>query len=53
MIPCLAEEAFNDPQTIGNPCDINVKGYEWIYRRCFNLEAPILETKVTKPLVSI
>ncbi|MEW9668360.1 iron-containing alcohol dehydrogenase [Ammoniphilus sp. 3BR4] len=38
MIPRLAEEAFNDPQTIGNPRDINVKGYEWVYRRCFELE---------------
>jgi len=38
MIPRLAKEAFNDPQTVGNPRDINIKGYEWIYRRCFNLE---------------
>ncbi|MFC4765850.1 iron-containing alcohol dehydrogenase [Effusibacillus consociatus] len=38
MIPQLAEEAFKDPQTVGNPRDINVKGYEWIYRRCYNLE---------------
>jgi len=38
MIPRLAEEAYRDPQTVGNPRDINVKGYEWIYRRCFNLE---------------
>ena len=33
----LAVEAFNDPQTVGNPRDINVKGYEWVYRRCFNI----------------
>lgn len=33
MIPRIAEEAIKDPQTIGNPRDINVKGYEWIYRR--------------------
>ena len=38
MIPRLAEEAYRDPQTIGNPRDINVKGYEWVYRRCFDLE---------------
>lgn len=38
MIPRLAEEAFKDPQTIGNPRDINVSGYEWVYRRCFSLE---------------
>jgi choline dehydrogenase len=37
MIPMLAKEAFHDPQTVGNPRDIQVKGYEWIYRRAFNL----------------
>ncbi len=37
LIPMLANEAYKDPQTIGNPRDINVKGYEWIYRRSFNL----------------
>ncbi len=35
MIPRLAKEAENDPQTIGNPRDINAKGYEEIYRNCF------------------
>jgi choline dehydrogenase len=34
-IPMLAQLAFDDPQTIGNPRDINVKGYEQIYRSCF------------------
>lgn len=29
----LAQEAFNDPQTIGNPRDLTVKSYEDIYRR--------------------
>jgi choline dehydrogenase len=53
MIPRLAQEAFNDPQTIGNPRDIDVKGYEWIYRRCFNLEEPTLETKMSKLPVAI
>jgi len=43
MIPRLAQEAYNDPQTIGNPRDIDVKGYEWIYRRCFNLEPSAIE----------
>lgn len=37
MIPELAKVAYEDPQTIGNPRDIDVKGYEWIYKRCFNL----------------
>ncbi len=33
-IPGLAREAYNDPQTPGNPRDIDVSGYEWMYRRC-------------------
>ena len=32
-IPRLAQEAFNDPQTIGNPRDLTVKAYEEIYLR--------------------
>ncbi len=35
LIPRLANEAYNDPQTIGNPRDIDEKGYESIYRKCF------------------
>jgi choline dehydrogenase len=31
MIPRWDKEAFNDSHSIVNPCDINVKGYEWIY----------------------
>ena len=34
-IPMLAQLAFDDPQTIGNPRDIDVAGYEQIYRSCF------------------
>jgi len=34
-IPMLAQLAYDDPQTIGNPRDINVAGYEKIYRSCF------------------
>ncbi len=34
-IPMLAQLAFDDPQTIGNPRDIDLKGYEEIYRSCF------------------
>jgi choline dehydrogenase len=34
-IPMLAELAYADPQTIGNPRDIDVQGYEAIYRSCF------------------
>ncbi len=36
-IPKLAEEAMNDPQTPGNPRDMDLKGYEWIYRRSCGL----------------
>jgi choline dehydrogenase len=34
-IPMLAQLAYDDPQTIGNPRDIDVVGYERIYRSCF------------------
>ena len=34
-IPMLAQLAYDDPQTIGNPRDIDVSGYETIYRGCF------------------
>jgi choline dehydrogenase len=34
-IPMLAELAYNDPQTIGNPRDIDRAGYEVIYRSCY------------------
>jgi choline dehydrogenase len=34
-IPMLAQLAYADPQTIGNPRDIDVAGYEMIYRSCF------------------
>lgn len=35
-IPFLAQEAEKDPQTIGNPRDINKKGYEEIYRDAYD-----------------
>ncbi|MBM7095350.1 MULTISPECIES: iron-containing alcohol dehydrogenase [Alteribacter] len=31
----FAKEAMNDPQTVGNPRDLTVRDYEWIYKRCF------------------
>jgi choline dehydrogenase len=34
-VPMLAQLAYDDPQTIGNPRDIDVAGYEGIYRSCF------------------
>ncbi len=36
-IPLLAKEAANDPQTPGNPRDIDESGYTWMYRRCLGL----------------
>lgn len=36
-ISMLAEIAYKDPQTIGNPRDIDVKGYERIYQRAFEM----------------
>lgn len=36
-IPMLAEIAFNDPQTIGNPRDLSRDSYVKIYRRAFEL----------------
>lgn len=36
-IPLLAELAANDPQTIGNPRDINYNGYVQVYQRAFDL----------------
>jgi len=36
-IPMLAQEAFKDPQTIGNPRDLTLQSYEQIYRRALEL----------------
>ncbi len=38
----FAKEAMNDPQTVGNPRDLTVRDYEWIYKRCFHLTAKTL-----------
>ena len=34
-VPMLADLAFKDPQTVGNPRDLTLKSYEQIYRSCF------------------
>jgi choline dehydrogenase len=34
-IPLLARIAFEDPQTIGNPREVDITGYEEIYRNAF------------------
>lgn len=36
MTERLSKEAMNDPQTEGNPRDLKVSDYEWIYKRCFH-----------------
>ena len=35
-IPMLAEIAFNDPQTIGNPRDLTLQSYVQMYQRTFD-----------------
>jgi choline dehydrogenase len=35
-IPMLARIAYEDPQTIGNPREVDVAGYEGIYRNAFS-----------------
>src|SRR5256886_17408861 len=35
-IPMLARIAYEDPQTIGNPREVDVAGYEQIYRNAFS-----------------
>lgn len=37
LIERLSEEALKDPQTVGNPRDVTLKDYEWMYKRCFNI----------------
>ena len=36
-IPMLADKAFADPQTIGNPRDLDVPAYRRIYQQAFDL----------------
>ncbi|MDQ3342507.1 MAG: iron-containing alcohol dehydrogenase, partial [Actinomycetota bacterium] len=43
MIPRLAAEALKDPQTIGNPRDLDERSYAWIYRRSFGLEESTID----------
>jgi choline dehydrogenase len=38
-IPMLADKAFADPQTIGNPRDVDAAAYRGIYQRAFDLGA--------------
>ena len=36
-IPMLADKAFADPQTIGNPRDVDAANYRRIYQQAFDL----------------
>jgi choline dehydrogenase len=36
-IPMLADKAFADPQTIGNPRDVDAAAYRQIYKRAFDM----------------
>ena len=42
QIDRYAEAALEDPQTFGNPRDLDLDAYRWIYRRAFGLETSIL-----------
>jgi len=35
-IPMLARIAFEDPQTIGNPREVDIPAYEEVYRNAFS-----------------
>jgi choline dehydrogenase len=35
-IPLLARIAYEDPQTVGNPREVDIGGYETIYRNAFS-----------------
>jgi len=39
-IPMLADKAFADPQTIGNPRDVDAAAYRRIYEQAFRLGGP-------------
>ena len=39
-IPMLADKAFADPQTIGNPRDVDAAAYRRIYEQAFRLGSP-------------
>jgi choline dehydrogenase len=39
-IPMLARIAFEDPQTVGNPREVDVAGYEEIWRNAFGRGRP-------------
>jgi choline dehydrogenase len=42
QIDRYARVALEDPQTFGNPRDLDLDAYRWIYRRAFGLEKSVL-----------
>ena len=42
QIDRYAQAALDDPQTFGNPRDLDLDAYQWIYRRSFGLEKSTL-----------
>jgi choline dehydrogenase len=47
-IPMLADKAFADPQTIGNPRDVDAAAYRRIYAQAFELGRHRAKTAVSK-----
>ena len=47
-IPMLADKAFADPQTIGNPRDVDAAAYRRIYAQAFELGRHRANAKASK-----
>jgi choline dehydrogenase len=47
-IPMLADKAFADPQTIGNPRDVDATAYRRIYAQAFELGRHRVKVKAPK-----
>jgi choline dehydrogenase len=47
-IPMLADKAFADPQTIGNPRDVDAAAYRRIYAQAFELGRHRINAKTSK-----
>jgi choline dehydrogenase len=47
-IPMLADKAFADPQTIGNPRDVDARAYRRIYQQAFDAKPMARSNGATK-----
>jgi choline dehydrogenase len=47
-IPMLADKAFADPQTVGNPRDVDAAAYRRIYAQAFELGRHRVKAKAPK-----